>query len=65
MNRMKRELIETRANGDMLVIDSFGETYFAAGIITTELRPTTVYKRLATAESRAEAICIFKREAEQ
>jgi hypothetical protein len=57
---MKRELIDTRENGDMLVVDSwidmFGVPYFQGGIITTELRPTTICKRLGGGTSRAEAI---------
>lgn len=66
---MKRELIETRENGDMLVIDSwndmFDQPYFLAGLVTTELRPTTIFKSLGGSTSRAEAIALTSEQREK
>lgn len=62
---MKRELIETRANGDMLVVDShfdiFGQEQFEPGIITKVMRPSMEYQRLgARVATRTEALAALK-----
>lgn len=52
---MKRHLIKTLDNGDMLVLDEYRDGVFQGGILTTELRPTTIYTRIGGLGTRAEA----------
>lgn len=56
---MRRELIETLPNGDMLVIDIsrdvFGKPSFTAGKIVTEMRPAMVFRTIGTFETKTEA----------